>query len=158
MGKSLFIAATGQHVGKTTTTLGIVAALKSKGIAKLGYCKPMGQELIDIDELRVDKDAFLFSKIMGFELAAHIHSPVTLHRGVTTSYIDDPSQFNFVERIDQAADYLHRECDITVYEGTGHPGVGSVVDLSNAQVARRVGAKVVLIAKAGIGNSLDRID
>lgn len=158
MGKSLYIAATGQHVGKTTSTLGIVAALKGMGIQNLGYCKPMGQELIKVDKFRVDKDAFLFSKIMGFELAANIHSPVTLHRGVTTSFIEDPAQFNFAERIQAAADYLQAQCDITVYEGTGHPGVGSVVNLSNAQVAKMVGAKVVLIAEAGIGNSIDRID
>ena len=32
MAKKLFVAATGQHKGKTTCTLGIVAALKAKGL------------------------------------------------------------------------------------------------------------------------------
>ncbi len=158
MNKSLYIAATGQHIGKTTSTLGIVAALKSMGIDKLGYCKPMGQELITIDELKVDKDAFLFSKIMGFKLAAEIHSPVTLHKGVTTSFIENPDQFNFKDRILTAANHLNENCSVTVYEGTGHPGVGSVVNFSNAQVAKMVNAKVVLVAEGGIGNTIDRID
>lgn len=158
MTKSLFIAATGQHIGKTTSTLGIVAALKNMGIEKLGYCKPMGQELLKLEEMKVDKDAFLFSKIMNFELTANIHSPVTLHRGVTTQFIDKPEQFNFEQRIITATNFLKDQCEVIVYEGTGHPGVGSVVNLSNAQVAKMVGAKVVLVAEAGIGNSIDRID
>ncbi|MDV7395457.1 AAA family ATPase, partial [Arthrospira platensis SPKY1] len=41
--------------------------------------------------------------------------------------------------------------------GTGHPGVGSVVGLSNADVAHLLGAPVILIVEGGIGNTIDRI-
>ena len=43
---------------------------------------------------------------------------------------------------------------MVVYEGTGHPGVGSVVDLSNAEVARQLESEVILVLEGGIGNFL----
>ncbi|MEL6392284.1 MAG: dethiobiotin synthase [Bacteroidota bacterium] len=43
----LYIAATSQHVGKTTSTLGLMAAIKERGI-NVGYCKPVGQQFVDL--------------------------------------------------------------------------------------------------------------
>ncbi|MEO1712472.1 MAG: AAA family ATPase, partial [Bacteroidota bacterium] len=156
MAKSIYVAATSQHVGKTTSTLGLVAALQESGV-QVGYCKPVGQEFLDLGDLRVDKDALLFSKVMGFNLYADLHSPVILGRGATTSYLDRPTAFAYREQIQKASKALESQNDIVIYEGTGHPGVGSVVDLSNADVAKLVGAEVVIIVEGGIGNTIDRL-
>ena len=43
--------------------------------------------------------------------------------------------------------------DVTVLEGTGHVGVGSIIEASNADVAARLGADVVLVANGGIGSA-----
>ncbi len=152
----IYVAATGQHVGKTTSTLGLVAAIQHHGI-NVGYCKPVGQEFVDLGDLRVDKDALLFSKNMDFELVAGLHSPVILGKGATSAFISNPEAFNYEERIFHASERLGRHHECVVYEGTGHPGVGSVVNLSNADVAKLVGAKVVMIVEGGIGNTLDRL-
>ncbi|MDF1867690.1 MAG: AAA family ATPase [Saprospiraceae bacterium] len=157
MTKSIYVAATSQHVGKTTSTLGLVATLRRKGI-DVGYCKPVGQEFVDLGDLMVDKDALLFSKIMSFELSSVVHSPVILGQGATTAYLDDPGKFNYRNRILAAARILNSRHDMVVYEGTGHPGVGSVVDLSNAEVAKLLGAEVVMIVEGGIGNTIDRLN
>jgi len=156
MRKTIFVAATGQHVGKTTSTLGLVANLKEMGI-NVGYCKPVGQQHVDLDGMIADKDAVLFAKVLGFNLDPELHSPVILGSGVTAKYIDDPSQYEFHERLDFAASELSRLHDVVVYEGTGHPGVGSVVDLSNADVARKLNASVIMIAEGGIGSTIDRL-
>ena len=42
-------------------------------------------------------------------------------------------------------------------EGSGHAGVGSVFDLSNAQVAKVLGAKVVIVTRGGIGKPIDEV-
>jgi len=47
---------------------------------------------------------------------------------------------------------------MVVYEGTGHPGVGTVVNLSNARVAKMLGAGVVMIVEGGIGRTIDRLN
>lgn len=156
MRKTIFVAATGQHVGKTTSTLGLVANLKEMGI-NVGYCKPVGQQHITIDGMTADKDAVLFAEVLGFNLDPVLHSPVILGDGVTAEYIDDPSRFDFKKRIQYASSELSRLHDVLVYEGTGHPGVGSVVDLSNADVAQQLNSSVIMIAEGGIGSTIDRL-
>ncbi len=42
-------------------------------------------------------------------------------------------------------------------EGSGHAGVGSVFDLSNAQVAKILGAKVIIVTQGGIGKPIDEV-
>lgn len=156
--KRVYVAATSQHIGKTTSTLGLVKAISNKGI-NVGYCKPVGQEGI-LDEEKnvyVDKDAVLFAQVMKFEIEPHLHSPVILGPGATTAYLDNPEGFNYEEDILRAAKILDERHEITIFEGTGHPGVGSVVNLSNADVAKKLGASVILVVEGGIGNTIDRL-
>ncbi|MFK7810814.1 MAG: AAA family ATPase [Saprospiraceae bacterium] len=156
--QNIYVAATGQHVGKTTSTLGLVQAFEDlQGIGEIGYCKPVGQEISELFTQQVDKDAFLFSKTMDFELFPELHSPCILGRGATTAYLSNPEKFHYAERIMHASNTLNKIYDLVVYEGTGHPGVGAVVDLSNATVARMVNARVVLVVEGGIGSTIDSL-
>ena len=156
--QNIYIAATDQHVGKTTSTLGLVAAFKDYGIGKIGYCKPVGQEIKELFNQHVDKDAFLFSEIMHFTLFPEVHSPVILGTGATTDFLDNPDAYDFKNRIVAAAEKLNKWYDLVVYEGTGHPGVGSVVNLSNATVAKLLDASVVMVVEGGIGRTIDRLN
>ena len=152
--KNLYIAATSQHVGKTTSTLGLVSACLNKEM-QIGYCKPVGQKALDIKNLRVDKDAVLFSEMIHFELNPDLHSPVILGKGATTNYLDNPAIYDYERRLTHATKSLNDLYELTIFEGTGHPGVGSVVNLSNADVAKRVNAGVVMVVEGGIGNTID---
>jgi BioD-like phosphotransacetylase family protein len=157
LNKKIYIAATSQHVGKTTSTLGLLHALSQKGF-NVGYCKPVGQQYIDINGRRADKDALLFSSSMGFELDPEVHSPVILGSGATTAYLDNPDAFDYDKKVLDSAQILQDRHDVMVYEGTGHPGVGSVVQLSNAKVAQLLGAGLIMIVEAGVGNTIDKLD
>lgn len=152
----IYVAATSQHVGKTTSTLGLVSVFKEKGYS-VGYCKPVGQQFIDVGPSRADKDALLFASTMNFDLVPEMHSPVILGSGATTAFLDDPGQFSFENRILKASKILEQNHELVVYEGTGHPGVGSVVGLSNAEVAKRLDAGVIMVVEAGVGNTIDRL-
>ncbi|MDX1909568.1 MAG: AAA family ATPase [Bacteroidia bacterium] len=154
--RPLYIAATSQHVGKTTSTLGLVHTLREMGV-NVGYCKPVGQQFVEIGPSRADKDALLFASSMNFELQPDLHSPVILGDGATMAYIDHPEEFQFANRLMHAAQALQEAYDIVVYEGTGHPGVGSVVGLSNDRVAEMLDAGVIMVVEAGVGNTIDRL-
>ncbi|MBI5914116.1 MAG: AAA family ATPase [Bacteroidetes bacterium] len=157
MKKRLYVAATNQHVGKTTCTLGLVEAFRQAG-NRVGYCKPIGQEAVDLENLQVDKDALLFSTMMHFDLVAKIHSPVILGKGATQAFLDDPTSFPYRQDIEFAARFLENEYEMVVYEGTGHPGVGSVVGLSNPDIAHLLGAPAILVVEGGVGNTIDRLN
>ena len=75
--ESIFVAATNQHVGKTTSTLGLASAMQQMGI-NVGYCKPVGQQYLDFNNLRVDKDTVLFAELLNFDIVPELHSPVIL--------------------------------------------------------------------------------
>ena len=154
--KSIYVAATSQHVGKTTSTLGLVASFIAQGL-KVGYCKPVGQKSLTYKNVEVDKDAILFADLMNFDIQPLIHSPVILGNGATTAYIDQPELFNYPENIRYAAKQLETENDLVIYEGTGHPGVGSIVNLSNADVAKMINAGVIMIVEGGIGSTIDML-
>ena len=153
----IFITATSQHIGKTTTTLGLIALLKKADI-NVGFCKPVGQTFVEYEGTKVDKDAYLFSQMLGFELDPNLHSPVVLAPGVTTAFLRNPTAFPFRERIQRAAAILQERHEVVVYEGTGHAGVGSIVDLSNAEVASMLNASVVMVVEAGLGDTIDRMN
>jgi len=154
--RSIYVAATSQHVGKTTSTLGLVAAIKNRGI-DVGYCKPVGQETVDFNNIKVDKDALLFSDVMDFELDPEVHSPVILGKGATTAFLDNPSQFNYPNDLRYAMNQMEQRNELVLYEGTGHPGVGSIVGLSNADVAKALHAGVVMVVEGGIGSTIDML-
>ena len=62
---ALFVAATAQHVGKSTTSLGVFSGL-CKRFEKVGYQKPVGQQWVMTNEgVRVDKDVRLFREYFG---------------------------------------------------------------------------------------------
>ena len=42
--RPLFIAGTSQHVGKTTTSIGLLHAFRKRGL-NVGYTKPLGQRV-----------------------------------------------------------------------------------------------------------------
>ncbi|MEZ4883627.1 MAG: AAA family ATPase [Chitinophagales bacterium] len=156
MPNSLYIAATNQSIGKTTTTLGLLTTLRKRGI-DVGYCKPMGQIFVNHNGCKVDKDAALFADILGFELDPSLHSPFIMEKGDSSSYIQSPFYEIIAQKIDYASSKLEAQHQCVVYEGTGHPGVGSVFDFSNADVAQRLGTSVILIVEGGIGYTIDYI-
>ncbi|MBV6426158.1 MAG: Phosphate acetyltransferase [Haliscomenobacter sp.] len=155
--KNIYVAASSQHVGKTTCTLGLVANLVEQGFTT-GYSKPVGQKSVAYDGRIADKDAVLFSEVIGFDIDPDIHSPVIIGRGVTKEFIENPNSTDFEDRLKYSRQVLENQYDVVVYEGTGHPGVGSVVNLSNARVAKMLDAGVIMVVEGGIGSTIDMLN
>ena len=53
---AVYVAATRQHVGKTSTCLGLLQGLTNR-CKRIGFLKPVGQQSVVLENnLRVDKD------------------------------------------------------------------------------------------------------
>lgn len=155
---SIFIAATGQNVGKTTICLGLLAALH-KRLSRVGFIKPVGQQHICIHEgLNVDKDVALFKKY--FNLSSHYAdmSPIILPSGFTKDFLDKKIDPGVIEqKVIHAYQTILQSHDFTLVEGTGHVGVGSIINLSNAKVASLLQTPMILIASGGLGSAFDEL-
>ncbi len=154
----LFVAATRQNDGKTTTCLGLFAALLTK-FDRVGYIKPIGQRFIDVEGLMIDEDSWLLHKTYNLQVPIEAMSPVAIDTTFTRRFIDDPEGVRpvLVDKIVRAFDRATYEKEAIIIEGSGHAGVGAVCDLSNAQVAKLLGAKAIIVARGGIGMPVDEI-
>lgn len=153
---SVYIAATRQNDGKTIVSLGLLSALRKK-VKNVGYMKPVGQQYQVIKGKKIDKDAVLMQKIFGFKCNLSMVSPVAIPRGFTEDYILRGKKGVLADRINRAYYSLRKKNDFVLVEGTGHAGVGSVFDLSNADVAALLGLKVVIVSCGGVGRPIDEI-
>ncbi len=154
--KNIFISSIHQNAGKTTISLGLYKALREHGL-KTTFMKPIGQQVVSVGEYLVDKDAYLIGKIFHSDKKFKEMSPVTIGRGFTEQYIFNPQKDMLQESIEKSFNALIKGMDAIIIEGTGHAGVGSVIDFSNADVAKLLGSKVIIISEGGIGKSIDEI-
>lgn len=156
--KGIFIAATGQNVGKTTLCLGLIAMLK-KNFPRLGFIKPVGQQQERVgNSLLVDKDVVLFKEYFGLQSGYQDMSPVIFPKGFTRDFLDGKiSETDLVQTIRTAFSKIADVSDFTIVEGTGHAGVGSIVNLSNAKVAKMLKLDLIIIAEAGLGKAFDEL-
>lgn len=156
--KRVFVAATRMNDGKTTTCLGLYAALQSI-FPRVGFIKPVGQRFVDVQGMQVDEDSFLFDTIYNVRVPIQSMSPVTIDATFTRRYLKNPGQLlpELKDKICRAFDRVSWEKDFTLIEGTGHAGVGSVFDLSNASVAKLLKSPVILVCPGGIGRPVDEI-
>jgi BioD-like phosphotransacetylase family protein len=152
----VFIAATRQNDGKTTASLGLIAALQSQ-YPRVGYIKPVGQRFVAIDEQKIDEDTVLMDSVYRLNCPLVDMSPIAVEPDFTRKYLQSSNNEVLVRRIQKAFDRVAWEKDFVLCEGTGHAGVGSVFDLSNAQVARILGAKVIIVTQGGIGKPIDEV-
>lgn len=156
--KALFVAATAQHVGKTTTCLGIFSGLR-KRYASTGFMKPVGQRHLKLpDGGAVDKDVLLLRNYFDLQDPAPLMSPILIPSGFTRSYLD--GQISLEEMRKQILESFYQlteQHEFVLVEGTGHAGVGSIIDLSNADVAALLGLDVLLVTTGGIGSAFDQL-
>ncbi|MFP4167064.1 MAG: AAA family ATPase, partial [Opitutales bacterium] len=156
--KRIFIAATRMNEGKTTTSLSLFSALRSL-TDKVGFIKPVGQRFVDVDGHRIDEDSVLLNQIFNVSIPIRAMSPIAIHSNFTRDYLDAPEKNHayLIDSMCRAFDRAAFEKEYIIIEGTGHAGVGSVFNLSNAQVAKRLDAKVIIVASGGIGRPVDEI-
>jgi BioD-like phosphotransacetylase family protein len=153
--RQLYLAATGQNRGKTTTALGLYDGFLRRGL-NAGFMKPVGQRTVfDLGE-PADEDAVLMRATFDLHEPYSVLSPVHIPRGFTKAYIAGEVVEDLPARIERA----HRtfaDHDVLLIEGTGHTGVGAVIGLSNAAVAQQLGAPAIIVSEGGVGRPIDEI-
>ena len=152
----VFIAATRQNDGKTTSSLGLIAALQEH-FPRIGYIKPVGQRFVEIEEQKIDEDTVLMDAVYRLNCPLVDMSPIAVEPDFTRKYLEAARNDTLVRRIQKAFDRVAWEKDFVLCEGSGHAGVGSVFDLSNATVAKTLGCKAIIVSQGGIGKPIDEV-
>lgn len=108
-------------------------------------------------KLKVDKDVVLFKEHFRLDSCSYEDmSPVVIPRNYTKDFVDgkitEASQIAAVERAFRSISSRHQ---FTLTEGTGHCGVGAIVNLDNARVASLLGLQMILVVNGGLGSAFD---
>ncbi|KAL7431642.1 hypothetical protein ACHAXH_003392 [Discostella pseudostelligera] len=192
--RPIYVAATRQHVGKTSVSLALVSHFTKRfGVPNVGYMKAVGQQCLRVWEepppasssspkeeghyVVIDRDVKLIRDHFQLHHLKYADmSPILIPQGYTKSYLDgqiDHDQqvadirrayLNIVKattahksELDFGGSSINKGMSITICEGTGHAGVGSIVGTGNARVAEELGADVVLVANGGLGRAFDEL-
>ncbi|NOT86502.1 MAG: AAA family ATPase [Methylococcaceae bacterium] len=146
----LYIMGAGSGAGKSTVCLGILAQLLASGYAaeQLAYIKPVTQCIAkqpvalfcEHNKIAcVDIGALVFKKGFSRDFIAGLTKPAAqLLTEVIASILS-----------------IGKDKSVVVIDGIGHPAVGSVVGVSNVDVALALPCKVVFVSNPGIGAAID---
>ncbi len=127
MCKKIFIAATGQDCGKTTTSLSLLHLARQK-YQRVGFIKPFGPKRTEYQGQFVDVDAALMAHVFDMDDQLDLMSPVVLEHHTTRDLLDGMSSAqSYLDKVSRAIKKLEKECDFLIIEGAGHSGVGSVM-------------------------------
>jgi BioD-like phosphotransacetylase family protein len=154
--KKLYVTATRRTDGKTAIVLGLMLALQ-KRVQNVGFMKPLGKRDVEARGVGLDEDSILIEKVCRVHCSLQDMSPVTIDREFSEEFFRDGAREPLMERILEAFRRIATGRDLVVIEGTGHACLGSVYGLSNAEVAKALGAKVLIASSGGIGEPIDEI-
>lgn len=153
---NIYISATRQNDGKTTTSLGFFNAFV-EFFKNVGYMKPVGQRVSYLEGYPIDKDVKLMNDVYHIGGSLNDLSPVAIPKGFTENFILEGLTKGPEDKILEAYKKTSAGKDIMVIEGTGHAGVGSVIGLSNARVAKLLNSSVIIVTCGGIGRPIDEV-
>ena len=119
--------------------------------------KPVGQQYSIVNGEEVDKDAILMKSAYKLKEKLKDMSPIAVPQGFTENYIRKGNRKELNRRVVESYKRVAKGKKMVVVEGTGHAGVGSVFDMSNAEAAKLLKTKVILVSCGGIGRPIDEI-
>ncbi|MCK4890296.1 MAG: AAA family ATPase, partial [Candidatus Aminicenantes bacterium] len=152
----VYIAGGGKDAGKTTISLGLVSYFKKVFKDDVAFMKPLGQKSTIVDGSSVGQDSYLLDNAMELGIPVKYTAPFSTSSGAAEKFIKTGEPADLKKNIRRSYNYLNSKYKIVVVEGTGHPGVGSVFNLSNADVASMMGIPVILVLNGGVGSTIDR--
>jgi len=153
--RPLCVVGTQRDVGKTTFCLGLIGALRKRGLS-VGYTKPLGQRVKTVDGHSVHDDALVISRAMDLDASSAVMA-VPLTRGRVEKEIYNLNSPELADKVTEVCRRLREENDLVLVEGMGHVAMGACLQLSAADVARLIGAGCVLVSGGGIGRAIDQI-
>src|SRR2546425_9225473 len=99
----IFIADTRQNDGKTTASLGLIAALQQH-YPRVGYIKPVGQRFVEVAEQKIDEDTVLMDSIYRLNCPLVDMSPIAVEPNFTRQYLQSSNNEVLVRKLQNAFD------------------------------------------------------
>ncbi|NCD70012.1 phosphate acetyltransferase [Mucilaginibacter agri] len=138
--KTVFIASTEPHAGKSIVSIGLVNTLLGKA-QKIGYFKPIiSQSQFEQKENHID------SIVSYFDLPTTYEDTYAFTWQDAMRQMETESQGEMIDTIIRKFKYLENKYDFTVVEGTDYMGEGVAFEFEiNIQIAKNLRAPAILV-------------
>jgi len=150
--KYLLIGSIEPYSGKTGVILGIAHQLKSKNL-DVAYVKPVGTYFDN--EQTIDADVSLMAEVLGRTPEKQIFPLVYMSAETISQKLEKKDAKDYLGEL---VPYLQSvEGEIILIEGPGSLDEGTLFNLSLAEIAEKIEAAVVLVAKGEFPPSIDSL-
>jgi len=152
---SIVISSSEAYSGKSAICIGLGTILRNKGYC-VGYMKPIGNILTDVDGVLADEDSMAISRILNLPDSASEITPILQ----TESLISDTIrgiELGLDKKLLDAHAVISKNKDIVLIEGTGVIGGGAMYNLSDPEIAAKLSSKILLITRYDSVFAVDRI-
>lgn len=154
--RPLYIAATEEKAGKSAVALGLCLVLRERGLNP-GYFKPVGAASAHEDSRVTDADVLQAREALGLDEDIEDLCPVVLSAGIIDKILKGGRGFAPAALIQPAYSKLSAGRDIMVADGFGELASGAFLGAACGEAAGMIDARILLVARYGTTNTLDRI-
>ena len=153
--RSLLVSSTEQYSGKSALCLALATRLKEGG-AKVGYMKPVGNIIVDLDGEPADEDAVNMKRMLGLDEGLDELSPILFTQQLLEDVLEGKDK-QLAQKVKKTFQRISRGKDVVVLEGAGDVSGGAVLGLPDAEVARITGSRILLVSRYCDEYTIDRI-
>jgi len=142
---TLLVTSTDDGIGKTAITLALARHAQQAGY-DVGYMKPKGTRLQSAVGKTRDEDPMLARELLDLDAEMHemepiVYSPTFIQEAIRGREDPDELRQQVVENFEDLAE----EKDLMIVEGSGDLATGSIVDLTDGDIAEALDARVLLV-------------
>uniref|UniRef100_A0A7J2TIA9 Phosphotransacetylase family protein n=1 Tax=Archaeoglobus fulgidus TaxID=2234 RepID=A0A7J2TIA9_ARCFL len=147
--KKMLISSTESYSGKSGIAISLLMILSERGY-NVGYFKPIGLNIIRLQEEICDEDAYFIKKDLGIEVSC----PILLDR----PYIDFAISEDPLKLKKEIMDAFSRmKKDVVIIEGSQDYQTGASLGICDVELSKMLDSKVLMVAKFSSDFVIDRI-
>ncbi len=133
------------YSGKSAITMALAMKLKDNDY-KVGYMKPVGNIIVDANGVLTDDDALNMKKVLGLHENLDDLAPILFTYRLLDDVLEGKDKQLSV-KLQSTFDKVSKGKDVMTLEGAGDMSGGSVLGLSDFEVARMTDSKILLVAR-----------
>lgn len=154
--KTILLSSTKRGSGKSAIAIGAYLKFKEQGINP-GYFKPIGDSSTIKPKNLTDKDASVLAAVVSRKFSQEQLCPQLLNPHYFLDEIRPEESVEIMEKIVDAFDFIVSKTDVVIIEGNHNYMQYAAVKLSDAHIAQKFKAKVIISAPIAGDNDLDDI-
>jgi len=152
---TLLVTATEDGIGKTAIALALARHAQDRG-QTVAYMKPKGTRLRSATGKTRDEDPMLARELLDLDAGIHEMEPVVY----SPTFVQDALRgredaAGLRDRVTDCFEDLSADADLVVVEGSGSQTTGSIVDLTDRDVADLLDARALLVGEYATGTDVD---